>query len=429
MARHENTALPAMLAAAQEQLHRRRCQRRQERLSQHLPVHTDDHGRLTLPWPTQSTNEQPRTTASGDKMAAEATGTAQRKRQDDTLDTSLQTPDWLPLQLQGSEKTARSHEQASLSEKQDFTLHPDLAIVMLRQDLVAPGRIWYLLRHVDEKGVGWVHISRARALLTEEESPLYICGWRQLRNLMAQGDGIFWHRHDGASQEDRLWLRSPEKVAMTLGLRRFSRRPVTASLDILLEGIGTARAHFFASLHSGRDASSPIARKTLEDLTGVSRRSQQAYEARAGVETQHHWAVAETYSKEEAQHRAWKQGNALFILHDRQGRSGAAGQSYLAWQMPNSYVGPHTPQAPARKKRINRRLADLFNKGKTGNGEEKIEKMPSHDGHPRRRYFEHGRAAAQAYNRHASDDLYWRAARPYGQYEVWHLLPAQKRTA
>lgn len=418
-----------MLAAAQEQLHRRRHQRRQERLNQRLPVHTDAHGRLTLPSPRQVTNEHPRSPATADKAASQPTQAVQGKRQEDALVTTLQPPARFPRWPQGSEVAATQQEGRSLSEKECFTLYPDLAIAILREELVAPGRIWHLLRHLDDKGGGWVRIGRARALLTEKESPLYLCGWRQLRNLLAQGDNIFWQRHDGTAQEDRLWLRSPEKVAMKLGLRRFTRRPVTAPLAILLKGIGTARAHFFASLHSGRDASNPIARKTLEDLTGVSRRSQQAYETKAGVKIQHHWAIADTYSMEEAQRRAWKQGNALFVLRDHQGRSGAAGQSYLAWQMPNSYVGPHTPQAPARKKRINRRLADLFNKGKTGNGKEKIEQMPSHGGHPPTRYFEHGRAAARAYNRHASNDLYWRTSTFYGQYKVWHLLPAQKRPA
>jgi hypothetical protein len=194
---------------------------------------------------------------------------------------------------------------------------------------------------------------------------------------------------------------------------------------VLLQGIGTVRAHFFASFHSSRESQRPIARKTLTAVTGVARRSQHSYERRAGVKKQHNWAVGNAPTRSETEQRVWQHGHAVFELKDHQGKSGAAGESHLAWQLPNSYAGPHAPQAIARRKRINQQLADLFNKGMTGNGEQMVEHAIDdvHEG-AATRYFEHGRAAARAYNRGARNDLYWRTPMSYRRYRVWHILPA-----
>lgn len=437
MARQETKALPASLAAAQEQLYQRRLQRRQERLDRRLPIYTDDHGRLAIPLPQRDQDTKhdarpcPETTPCGREGAPGDhkfhRGQARPSQHADNQRCETASAD--------STKAATvtragntADQDASLSETDTFTIYPDLAIALLRNELAAAGRIWLLLRHLDDEGRGWVSMERVRALLTEKGSPLRVCGWRQLRNLLSQGDDVFWQRNGAAGQGARIWLRSTAKVARRLGLTRLSKRPIVVPLKALLDGMGTVRAHFFASFHSGRESNSPVARQTLEDLTGVSRRSQQVYEVRAGVQRQQNWVVADTYSASEAQHRAWQHGSAVFELHDRQGKSGAAGKSYVAWQMPNSYVGPHTPQAPSRKKRMNRQLAVLFNKGKTGNGKKKGERASSTEVATVMRYFEHGRAAVRAYNRHAGSDLYWRTPTSYGQYKVWHLLPAQKRT-
>jgi hypothetical protein len=310
-----------------------------------------------------------------------------------------------------------------------MALYPDVAAALLRKDLCAPGRVWLLLRHLDMDGRGWVSASTAREQLTKKNAPLRICGWRQLRNLLARGDGLFWARDDGPASEGRIWLRSLCKVAAALGIARLRIRPVALPLPILLESIGTVRAHFYASYHSGRTRNKPIARQTLSDLTGVSRRMQHAYEERAGVKSQENWAVGPEYTKKAAQECAWEHGRAVFRLKDRRGKSGQPGQTYLAWQLPNSYVGPHKPLATTRKKRANRKLVDLFNKGITGNGKKEVgSKGASQDARPiEPRFYERGAAAARAYNRSAQNDLCWQSPTTYGQYRVWHVLPAQSR--
>lgn len=343
--------------------------------------------------------------------------------------------DWLPEAPPAVAPAASRSVEAEAPEPTraaTFTLQPDLATAMLKQDLVAPGRLWFLLRHLDERGCGWVDVAQARAQLTTRGAPLRLCGWRQLRNLLAQGEGIFWQRAHQPSSPDRIWLRSPSKVALALGVERFRARAVSAPLSILLERIGAVRAHFYASFHSGREASRPIARQTLTEITGVSRRSQRAYEERAGVRSEHNWAVGNDYSQNEAQQRAWRHGRALFQLKDDKGKFGAAGASYVAWQMPNSYCGPHEPLTKNRKRRSNRRLTDLLNKGITGNGEQAVAEAASQnefsfcDEGRTIRYYEHGRAAARSYNRRPANDHYWRAAVSYRRYKVWHLLAGKE---
>ncbi len=62
---------------------------------------------------------------------------------------------------------------------------------MLKQEQVACGRVWLLLRYLDEAGQGWVAPDEVRRLLTDTDSSLYLFGERQLRKLLAQGEGLF----------------------------------------------------------------------------------------------------------------------------------------------------------------------------------------------------------------------------------------------
>ncbi|MBP8002504.1 MAG: hypothetical protein KA314_24580 [Chloroflexi bacterium] len=63
---------------------------------------------------------------------------------------------------------------------------------MLRRELTAPGRLWLMLRAIDKEGQGIILIERAKELLVKEASPLRLCGQRQWRNLLREGEGLFW---------------------------------------------------------------------------------------------------------------------------------------------------------------------------------------------------------------------------------------------
>lgn len=305
-------------------------------------------------------------------------------------------------------------------------LYPDLALGMLKEKQEALGRIWLLLQYLDEKGCGWIDVQAARRQLTEKDSPLRACGRRQWRKLLARGEGLFWRRNQG-----RIWLRSTAKVAASLGVRQLTGRPIALPTGALLQGIGAVRAHFYASFHSGRNhpmlnarQSKPISRATLQEICHVSRRTQRRYEKRAAVGQQCNFAIGKTDAEDEFKEQAWRRGRAVFRFTDHKAKLGQKGKIYTAWQLPNSYVGPHEQRPKGRQKRLNRKLADLFTKGMTGNGDESVQGVRSGID---RFFYDHGFSAAVGYNRSPHRDLYWRSRlRQRDHYQIWHVLPGKR---
>ncbi len=293
---------------------------------------------------------------------------------------------------------------------------------MLRTNQTAVGRIWFVLREVDTRGAGWVSEDQCRALLTERDATWRVCGWRQLRNLLRRGEGVFWQRRNG-----RIWLASVAKAAAALQVERLAQRPTAVPVTILTAKLRVVRAHFYASFHSSRQTADtgrqkPVARATLNDLTTLTPKTQRAYEQTAHVKAQANFAIGKHSSPERLQETAWKKGAASFELVDHNGRQGKAGATYVAWQLPNSYRGPHRIMARGRQKQINRELTDLFMKGMTGNGQKGIDQRTCLV----QRYFRNGRLAAQAFNQgKIGEELYWCSPQPiqattYRQ--VWHVI-------
>jgi hypothetical protein len=286
---------------------------------------------------------------------------------------------------------------------------------MFQQELTAPGRIWLLLRYLDGAGRGWLDLEEVRTHLTNKQSPWQVCGWRQLRNLLNEGDGVFWVRGDG-----RIWLHSTTRVAAALQVNRLALPPVALPVFVLTQTIGQVRAHLYASFHSSRAVKAtatqrpaPIARETIASLTNVIPRTQRRYEKVARVRANRHFAIGGKASETALEEAAWQHGQATFRLNDKKGSQGTKNQSYVAWQLPNSYTGPHPVQPKGQQKRINQALSDLFMQGMTGNGQGRMEK----------RFYGHGRAAAQAYNRGVTHDIYWYD----GRARIWHCLEGRKK--
>ncbi|UCG24426.1 MAG: hypothetical protein JSW55_20285, partial [Chloroflexota bacterium] len=238
---------------------------------------------------------------------------------------------------------------------------------------------------------------------------------------------LFWIRDNR-----RLWLRSPLKVAAALGVDRLSGRPVALPVSTLLQSIGLVRAHFYASFHSGRTPkkskstrAAPIARSTLQALCQTSRSTQRQYEKKAGVRKQRNFAVGKRLTVADFQNQAWDRGRAALHFKDHTGRVGREGTEYTAWQLPNSYVGPHETSSRGRQKRMNRKLADLLVKGMTGNDKQADHTEPA-GAAGRRRFFDNGVTAAASYNRCPDQDVYWRARRSSTtRCQAWHWLPPQ----
>jgi hypothetical protein len=256
-------------------------------------------------------------------------------------------------------------------------VYPDLALAMLRTKTAAAGRVWLLLRHFDAAGRGRVAVDDAARLLAGDGAAARICGRRQLGNLLRAGDDLFWQRDTGRDGAEWLRMHSAVRVAAALGVRRLGGSPVAVPLSALTGTIGQARAHLYASFHSGRSrtdlltgekqARGPISRTTLCKLSGAAANSQRNYERRARVGRRSAIAIGPRVSAADEQETAWRRGRAIFRFRDDKGRHGRPGAVYLAWQLPNEYTGPHDTLPRGRLKRLNRALADLFHDGMTGN--------------------------------------------------------------
>jgi len=309
----------------------------------------------------------------------------------------------LSLQSPVSSLSVSQSLSLSISPSPNLSLSPDLALALLNHNRVAEGRVWFLLRHLDAAGRGWVAVEQVRQWLNQPESCWCVCGWRQLRILLAQGEGLFWQR-----QGERLWLRSVAKVAAALGLTHLSGHPVALPAHILTRPIGEVKAHFYASFHSGRNHDhQPIARTTLSRLSGLSQQTQRQYEKRAGVRPQTNFALGELATAENREERTWQQGTGVFLFTDHHGQHGPAQATYLAWQLPNDYTGPHHRQSKRRHKRLNRQLADLRLQGTAGNG-------PF-----RRTFFSDGCAAVKGQK---GEEVYWRGRGRAKGGQIWYPL-------
>jgi hypothetical protein len=349
----------------------------------------------------------------------------------------------------GRLEPARLTEPA-VSPLTEITLSPTLASAFLQYKVTAPARVWLLLRCLDGAGRGWLDVAEVRRQLTTNGSSYRVCDARHLRTLLREGDGRFWQRdgfgklnhRDGNSE--RIWLRSTAKVAARLGVERVRGRPVVLPLAVLTGSIGDFRAHLYAAFHSGRDSTGsaggerPVSRATMSQVSGVSRRTQQAYEKRAGVEVRPNYALGERMETAAMQERCWQKGTAVFPFRDVKGKRGRPGGEYSAWQMPNSYEGPHQTRPKSHNRRLNRKLADLCRKRDMGNGRSSAGSAltgggggggrcgATHAGAcnaPVRLYFENGAAIGKAINRRWVDEGYWpgfgRFGRRPGRPRLW----------
>jgi hypothetical protein len=315
--------------------------------------------------------------------------------------------------------------EQSITKNPVIKLYPHIGLGMLRQEKAASGRLWLMLHHLDVVGSGQLRIDNIQSTLTSKTTPMRLCGKRQLRNLLRDGDGLYWTR-----DKERVWLHSAARVAHGLGVAQLTGRPVSIPVSALLAGIGSFRAHLYAAFHSGRTKQSsskrdhqpmPIARETLTQLSGVGQSSQRTYEAKTKVTIQTNYAIGEVAGDDKWESRAWTQGRAVFELKDYRGEQGKKGTTYLAWQLPNSYTGKQQQRPLGRQKRINRTLRDLVMKGMPGNGGQ-----ANDTDKPKKTYYPNGKLAATAHGRD-EQELYWRQQRTSAagnrqQHAVWQQL-------
>ncbi len=333
-------------------------------------------------------------------------------------------PDWPPPMVsvvypaapQPEPDMVQAEATAAPSPPTTVTVHPTMLMAILRHKQEAPARAWLLLRAIDGLGSGRLTVEDARRHLTDAASPWRCLGPRRLRQLLAQGEGLFWQRerHEVAQPcgPERLWLKSAAKIAWALDCDKVQGFPVELPVAALLGGIQGVRAAFYAAFHSGRPES-PISRDTLATISGIPGRTQLEYDRTAGVARRRNFAVGECYSAERFQERAWQRGRAVFQFIDIEGRQGRADGQYVAWHLPNSYRANYQRRSRGSRKRLNRQLADLVQKGIPGNDGAAVERV----------FFANGGLAARQYNRGPERDVYWRPGGEAGAGSVvWRVI-------
>ena len=303
------------------------------------------------------------------------------------------TEDIIEHPFSAENDTINQHHREPANEQtpsaKTLRVHPTLLTTILKNEQVTPGRIWLLCRHLDQVGRGWLSIDELRKQLTGKDSKLRVCGWRRLRQILQQGQAVFWQR----DTKNRLWLRSTTKVAAALDIGRFSGAPIVLPLSDLLQSIGHVRAAFYASFHAGREAR-PISRKTLAEITGASERVQRQYDQRTQLVRVANYSL--TSQAESAENVYWQSGRAAFQFIDKFGRHGAVGRTYWAVRLPNSYQTSYSQLPSSGTKQLNRQLKlDLVLNGTQGNTLSQW---------PQRLFHTNGKKAVRAYN--SRQDVY-----------------------
>lgn len=268
-------------------------------------------------------------------------------------------------------------------------VYPDILTAILKHEREAEARIWLLLKMLDVQGSGRVDTQTAREHFTEGEKR--ICTWRHLRRLLAEGDGVFWQR---VRDDSVILLYSHKTVAIALEVPRLTGRPIIVNRNDLTGGIAKVRANFYAAFHSGRRNDNPVSQETLRDITSVPERTQRRYNQIASVKIERNIAIDTPRPNiDNIRDEHCERGRQVYLFTDYNGLHGDIACEYMAYTLPNSYVGPHDTANNGQKFRINRALRLLYN-GMGGNAD--IDQL----------FFDNGKRLGRHYNRTSNDQLF-----------------------
>ena len=268
-------------------------------------------------------------------------------------------------------------------KRDQVRIYASLAHKAIEQGNVPALRVWLLLRHLDEQGRGWTTTEEALNGLSKKTASTYICGQRRVRQILQNGEGIFWTRREG-----RVWITGAAKVCRNLGVTHLDGQPVFVPLKGITDSLKRFKAHLYATAHSRRpeNKSAPISRTALRQITNTSERSQQEYDNLLNVERVACYHLGEAYSKDNLIESYWQHGNGFEFI-DVRGRHGRKGAKYVARRLGNTYnVTQQLHTANGRKKKINHYLNGLVKKPTQGNEQEKVDKL----------YFSNAKAAIKS---------------------------------
>lgn len=282
-------------------------------------------------------------------------------------------------------------------------IYPTVLATAIGQKLYSPLRLWLICKTL-EGGRGWLDTSELKQAITANGRYT----WRRARQILNQGHGVWWHWD---KTNGRLWLRSVQKVADTLGIERLSGMPVYLPHSVIWnDDLKKFNAEGFASFFSGRKSSAPISQYALTEITGIHERSQRNYRKTAHIAHKENYAISRSYEQENHRKRAYEQFNgAVFTFIDYRGHQGKRGEQYTAFKLPNSYQ--HSQQIAPRgmQRRINKNLLKL------GRREKCVTRV----------FHEDGAKCAKAYNRDHDNDHFWPISqrKKREDLQLWSCMP------
>lgn len=182
------------------------------------------------------------------------------------------------------------------------------------------GRVWLLVRHLDERGEGRVQLGMLRHEISDPAGLVRCLSKKRLQQILKVGEGLFWHR---SADGRHLYYHSEARVAAALGIRSIQGQAVKLPVAKLVQKIRLVRATFYNAFHSGRGDgyNNPITRRVMQSRGMKEKRTQRKYEASEGIVIRSEFAVVEQYSK-----GAWER--AQFQDGDEDLRSKVGGPAF-----------------------------------------------------------------------------------------------------
>lgn len=213
------------------------------------------------------------------------------------------------------------------------------------------GRLWYAMRYIDQnvmekKGTGRFYLSDLKPIICNKKSQYYICSYRQLKNVLSAGDNVLWQYN---KKHGLVFYFGYKKACQNMKIDRLIGAPVLIDDRHLFNGLQMFRAVCYAAYISTLREDSPVSRRYLCDVTGLSKNTILAYERLVTVLKRQNIAVTdEPYDIENYKEYIFKYGRACFKLNGK-----------VAWRLPNSYKSSLEKTSLGSMKGLNFSLNDI----------------------------------------------------------------------
>lgn len=258
-------------------------------------------------------------------------------------------------------------------------VYPSLWATARQRGLDNALRVYWLAYHLEPDKRGKLSIAALREALTAKGSELRAFGWRRLRQVLGEGEGVFWTRSKDASGALCLWRHSPRRVLEALDGGRMRGKPVSVSVYAIAEGKHAYSAAMLSAWHAGRDNGAPISQAGIRRLTDVAESTQRTYQKTAKIEARRNIALlGKKYTPDAYRAALYEHGGGVFVIRGKHG-------AQLARALPNSYTSSLEVLPRGRTRKINQHLVINAEQGK--------------DGTVKRVYFEKPTSAAAAASR------------------------------